>query len=297
MLRILTPTNLTQEGGVHLFHTHTSVVNSQIRCTETHTPTHTGALSTRKFVAPNILIALDCSFWTHDMFRNHKTRLVIPRYVLSAHISGDMSRSLDRSIVQSRDCSLARSFDRSLARSVDHSVARSVARSNMSCDHKTCLVITRHVLWSQDMSRDHKTCLVITRHVLWSQDTARDHKTCLVITKHVSWSQHMSCDHRTFLVITKHVCDHKTCLGITRHVLWSQAMFCDPKTCPVITRRISWSEDISSDQEGVLFVLNNGLRFLPRHGPRRGWIGPRQLASCQRGPLSGLKDNCFRRKV
>ena len=31
-------------------------------------------------------------------------------------------------------------------------------------NHKACVAITSHVLWSQDMPRDHKTCLVITRH-------------------------------------------------------------------------------------------------------------------------------------
>ena len=36
----------------------------------------------------------------------------------------------------------------------------------MSCDPKTCLVIPRHVLQSQDMSLDHKTCFVITKHVV-----------------------------------------------------------------------------------------------------------------------------------
>ena len=45
----------------------------------------------------------------------------------------------------------------------------------MSCDHKTCLVNIRHVLWSQDMSCDHKTCIVITRHVSWSQDMSCGH--------------------------------------------------------------------------------------------------------------------------
>ena len=28
-----------------------------------------------------------------------------------------------------------------------------------------------------------------------------DHKTCLVITRHVSWSQNISCDHKTYLVV------------------------------------------------------------------------------------------------
>ena len=49
----------------------------------------------------------------------------------------------------------------------------------MSCDHNTCLVITRHVLCSQDMSCCGETCLVITRH----------HTTCLLIKHHVFWSR------------------------------------------------------------------------------------------------------------
>ena len=42
---------------------------------------------------------------------------------------------------------------------------RHVSRG-MSCDHKTCLVIARHVLRSQDMPRDRKKCVVITIRVL-----------------------------------------------------------------------------------------------------------------------------------
>lgn len=34
----------------------------------------------------------------------------------------------------------------------------------ISCDHETCLVITRHVLWSKDMSCDHARCVLITGH-------------------------------------------------------------------------------------------------------------------------------------
>ena len=102
--------------------------------------------------------------------------------------------------------------------------------------HKTCLVIARHVLWSQDMSRDNKICLMITSHVLiqrhvwWSQDMSCDHKTCLVITPHVLWSQDRSRDH-------------KKCLVSTGHVFWSQDMSCDRKTCLVITRHVLWSRD------------------------------------------------------
>ena len=61
----------------------------------------------------------------------------------------------------------------------------------MSSDHKTCLVITRHVSWSQDMSLDQKTCLVITVHILRSQDMSCDHKTCFVIKRYVLWSQYI----------------------------------------------------------------------------------------------------------
>ena len=123
---------------------------------------------------------------------------------------------------------------------------------NKTCPHKTCLVITRHVmwskdtscdqwheLWSQDASCDHKISRVITRHVLWSQDMFCDQKTCLVITSRALRSQDMSRDHQKYLVITRlvsrsHVCDHKTCLVITRHVdldwLWSHDMSYDYRT-------------------------------------------------------------------
>lgn len=66
---------------------------------------------------------------------------------------------------------------------------------------KSLLAITRHVsfprfvLWSKDMSCEHKTCLVILGHVSWSQDMSYDPMTCLVIPTHVLWSQDMSCDN------------------------------------------------------------------------------------------------------
>ena len=47
-------------------------------------------------------------------------------------------------------------FGRSVAQSLGRSVA---VDTRMFCDDKT-----------PDMSLDHKTCLVITRHGLWSQD-------------------------------------------------------------------------------------------------------------------------------
>ena len=147
----------------------------------------------------------------------------------------------------------------------------------MSYDHETCLVITRHVLWSQDMYCNHMTYLVITRHVLWSQNMSWGQKTCLVITRHVSWLQDMFCDHKTCLVITRHVswlqhmcCDHKTCFVITRHVSWSQHMFhvlitrhvlwlqdksCDQKTCLVITKHGLWSQDMHCDHKTCIVLL------------------------------------------
>ena len=68
---------------------------------------------------------------------------------LARSVAPSVGRSLDRSLGRSVARSLARSLDRSLDRSIDRSIARSIARSLARsiahCDHKTYLVITRHV--------------------------------------------------------------------------------------------------------------------------------------------------------
>ena len=74
-------------------------------------------------------------------------------------------------------------------------ITRHVLRSqHMSPNHRTtCLVLTTPVFgwkyifynWSQDVSRDHKTCIVVTRHVWRPQNICRAHKISLVIVRYV----------------------------------------------------------------------------------------------------------------
>ena len=72
-------------------------------------------------------------------------------------------------------------------------------RACMTCDHTTCLAITKH--------------LVITKHALWSQDLSCD-KTCFVITRHVLCSQEVCFDDETCIVLAS-----TQCFVVTRHVL------------------------------------------------------------------------------
>ena len=144
----------------------------------------------------------------------------------------------------------------------------------MSCDHWTCAVITRQILWSQkmlitrhilrslNMSCDHRTCCGITWYFLWSQDVSCDHETCRVITEYVLWSLDIFCvqwicrvttrlypqircyGYKTCFGLLDISCDHRTCRGITWKFLWSQDVSWDHKLCRVMTEYVLWSLDL-----------------------------------------------------
>ena len=74
--------------------------------------------------------------------------------------------------------------------------------------------IAANVLWSRDMSCNHGTCRVITRLVLWSQG---NHKTCHVITTHTQHTQHTHTTHTTHNN-THNTAQHSPAQHITAHV-------------------------------------------------------------------------------
>ena len=142
--------------------------------------------------------------WSQDMSRDHKTCLVIQRQVWWPHdVFCDYKTCLPTTgsftgwfnfcfRIGGHACALPK-----LLAALGGVAPQTPAHESLCLwARTTCLVITRHVLWSQAMSCDHETCLVITRHVLWSQDLSCALKRCLVITR----------------------------LVITRHVLWAHLL-------------------------------------------------------------------------
>ena len=99
------------------------------------------------------------------------------------------------------------------------------------------VTVSKHACYNSYSSIHQKT----------STSIPRDHKTCLVIARHLSWSQDMCCDHKTCLVITRRESDHKTCLAITghvcpmpmRHIWWHQRLPIRPHTCDIIMCTVS----------------------------------------------------------
>ena len=85
-----------------------------------------------------------------------------------------------------------------------------------SHEHQRSPILKCYFLWVQDMSCDHRTCPLMTGYAHSSQEESRR----LVMTEHVLWSEDIFCGLRTCLASQDMLCELETSLATTGDVIW-----------------------------------------------------------------------------